>query len=223
MSNEDWYRNTTWSPSNQEAFWSRWKRSRTGFHRAQYLKIQGLALLTSGDLSLVETGRDLLRKVICEFPEETMQVGNAWHGIGSSFESQGQFQDAVEAYKMCIDVFDAYRGNVDTGADIDFALLVAEHGITEHQYTAQRYIKKRFETVDSNPFPLHWFKLHAANAFLEDQSGHLESAKQSAIEALEVAEIKRTSLRYHSDLGLVDLENPRWMRVVHELSRIVSR
>ncbi len=222
MSREDWYRNTEWSQETQDAFWARWRRSRSDFHKAQYLKFQGCTLANQPDLRIAENGRALLHQVIREFPNETMQVGGSWDGLGHSFEKHRMLNDALIAYKRCIDVFDAYTGNVDTGADIHFAYLVATEQMWEHIDQARAYINNRIDADESNPFPLHWFRIYAAKALIEHHRGNKLSACDAAREAIGAAEIKRTGLKYHSDLGVVDLSNKKTKRVVKALLKLAK-
>lgn len=223
MSREDWYRNEEWSNETQQEFWSRWKRSRTAFHKAQYLKIQGSILANSSDSELASSGRELLHQVIEEFPRETMEVGGAWDAIGSSFEKHGFFEKAVEAYQTCMDVFDTYTGNVDTGADIKLAYLIASEGMWEYSDLAMGYVKRKLDAEESNPFPLHWFRLLAAQALIAHQIGDTRQAASAASQAIDAAQIKRTLLQYHSDIGLVDLADPKANRVVRKLFQISSK
>lgn len=221
MPRDDWHRNTEWAPETQEAFWSRWRRSRTGFHKAQYLKIQGSVLAGQRDPEIAAVGRELLRQVIRDFPQETMQVGGSWNALGSSLEKHQQFNEAVVAYHTCMDVFDRYTGNVDTGADVALAYLVAAEALWEHALLAKRYICSRLDKEGSNPFPLHWFRLFASSALIAAYEGDRQLAKSSAREAIEAAQIERTKLRYHSEFGVVDFSDPKTKRVVKRLFALV--
>jgi hypothetical protein len=46
----DWYRKTTWSEADQADFFARFKRSRTPYNKAQYLRIQANYLEGVGSL-----------------------------------------------------------------------------------------------------------------------------------------------------------------------------
>jgi hypothetical protein len=44
---DDWYRRKTWTAEDREEFFTRLRRSRGAFHKAQYARIQAFELLTT--------------------------------------------------------------------------------------------------------------------------------------------------------------------------------
>ena len=68
MGREDWYRLTSWSESDQEAFFARLNRSRTLYHKSQYARIQAGHLKEAG---YVKESLELLQRLYEEWPHES--------------------------------------------------------------------------------------------------------------------------------------------------------
>ncbi|MGI8543088.1 MAG: hypothetical protein ACR2MD_06355 [Aridibacter sp.] len=71
MNKEDWYRRTTWTESDQKAFFERLDRSRTNFHKAQYLRIQASYLQSVGKKEMALYSLELLDFMLKRFPEKS--------------------------------------------------------------------------------------------------------------------------------------------------------
>jgi hypothetical protein len=73
MSPGDWFRQTTWSAGQAASFFQRLERSRSPFHRAQYLRVQAVTLANSGE-------RDNLLVALDRYSEslQTMRMSSTW-------------------------------------------------------------------------------------------------------------------------------------------------
>jgi hypothetical protein len=69
MGADDWYRGTDWSAQTQERFEAKLARARQT-SRAQYLRIKGVGLTAAADAATRSAGRDLLRRVVTEYPSD---------------------------------------------------------------------------------------------------------------------------------------------------------
>ena len=122
MAKGDWFRNTEWSRKTQSAFWERWGRSRSDFHRAQYLRIQGVCLTSSNNNKTIRAGVELLEQVVREFPNESTQLAMAHVCMGDALVALGDDAAAIAAYRAAIEA-ERRLPSVDAGARFRFALL----------------------------------------------------------------------------------------------------
>ena len=102
MSDDGWYRSELWDETTRDAFEAKLARSRTPFHRAQYLKIQGTTLTATNKPREVEAGRALLERVIADYPEEVMMVANAHSALADSYLWDGGLSEAIEHLRLCL-------------------------------------------------------------------------------------------------------------------------
>ncbi len=67
---DDWFRRRTWSDADRTEFFSRLGRSRSAFHKAQYVRIQALELHESGGASHAADALELLDLVVERWMED---------------------------------------------------------------------------------------------------------------------------------------------------------
>lgn len=111
----DWFRNTEWNDEIAIRFEDRLKRAR---HKAQYLNLQGYALLGTQPIAAAA----LLRRAgALEDPGETAR---AYLYLGTALAMSGDLDGAIEALGQAIEA--EYRYPMcRTGAKLDRALLIA--------------------------------------------------------------------------------------------------
>src|SRR4029078_9829555 len=85
MAAEDWYRNTKWDKTIEEAFEARLKRSRDNSNKAQYLRIQASYLLDNPDKNLQLVWLRLIERLIKDFPAEEFSTIFGHEQIGDYF------------------------------------------------------------------------------------------------------------------------------------------
>jgi hypothetical protein len=102
MADDDWYRSEVWDQTTRDAFEARLARSRTPFHRAQYLKIQGATLTATNKRREVEAGRALLERVIADYPDEVMMVANVHSALADSYLREGRLSEGIEHLRLCL-------------------------------------------------------------------------------------------------------------------------
>src|SRR5437016_4351602 len=102
MARDEWFRSETWDEPTRVAFEARLARSRTPFHRAQYLRIQGLTLTTTNKRCEVSAGRALLERVITDFPDEVMEVAGAHFALAETFLRDNRTDDAIPHLRVCL-------------------------------------------------------------------------------------------------------------------------
>ena len=101
MKKPEWYRRTTWTPDDKADFEAHLKRSRTSFHKAQYLRIQAVHLQQVGTDSMLHAAMELLDRMIRDYPEAS-QLSSAWQQRGQCLVDLGRHHDAIEAFaRLC--------------------------------------------------------------------------------------------------------------------------
>src|SRR5262245_57279217 len=98
MTSKDWFRQTTWSREDEQAFFSRLARSRGSLHKAQYLRIQAYSLAETGNEALVSAALSLLNRLLTEFPEPSQLVA-AHFQAARCHERLGDLGAAVNQFR----------------------------------------------------------------------------------------------------------------------------
>ena len=201
----DWFRKTTWSEADQADFFARFKRSRTAYNKAQYLRIQACHLEGVGSQELLKASLTLLDKMLAEFPEKT-QLASAYGQKASCLAKLGEIDQAVVYYQRALKTEREFP-NVKTNAFMEFGRLVVENNLAKFFDEALEELKE----LDSRgiKFPSDIYQAFGIRAIIAAQRGDKEKAKEFAKVALEAADQVHSGLRYHSTLGLVhDKESP---------------
>lgn len=212
MGKHDWYRNTTWTEDIKDAFFSRLKRSKTTFNKAQYLRIQALYLQQTGKKENILGALKLLDILFSDCPEP-LGLASAHLQRAQCFEWLGDYDSALNAYRESIKAERTSRG-IRVLAGLNFAWFVVRRGLTQHYDEA-------LSSVEMNEpdfiFPYQQFMFFSVFAIIGDHYGKKENAKRFARNALDAMGKTESPLRYHKKVGLV--ENPDKV-VVEKLMRI---
>src|SRR6185312_14446759 len=126
MARNDWFRRSTWTPEDQEAFWARLRRSRSSEGRAQYLRIQAWHFERVG---LIEAAMDLLDAHIRDYPE-SLGVAQVHCQIASCREKKGDIPGSLSELRIAL-ALQRDNPRVLTRAFFEFARLAAEHNVTQ--------------------------------------------------------------------------------------------
>ena len=198
MGRRDWFRNDTWTPDVKAAFRQRLGRSRGSFHRAQYLRIQAFHLAEAGHN---QAAIELLDELFEKYPEK-WQLALARSQSAKCLLALGRVAEVVDEYRLSLQ---AERDDpiLKTGAWLDFACLIAFHGMS-HLYDEASAVLDEFSSSSSLAFPAQRFQYSAARAFLADAAANRDAARAFAKAALENAAAEHSGFRHHSQLGLVN-------------------
>lgn len=198
MSRDEWYRAQTWDDSTQEAFETRLSRSRTAFHRAQYLYIQGATLTATNKRREVAAGRALLERVITDFPGEDLQVAGAHYALAESLIDSNP-DAAIEHLRACL--------ALEQGANFSHRteLLLAETLLAnEPTEETLNEIASLLNTADSEAFfHVEAWRIAVARARLNSKQGDTLGATAQARRALELLADNTPKLPRHPDVGLI--------------------
>ena len=95
-----WFESPFWDETVENEFYKRLKRSKTSFHRAQYMRIQASHLLRNDEKNQQNKGIELINKVINEFSDDYYNVMLAHITIGSYYRRVGQYNDAIKHFEI---------------------------------------------------------------------------------------------------------------------------
>lgn len=205
----DWYRNTTWDASIERTFNEKLRRAR---NRGEYLKCQANALAAT-------------------FPEVALELLDRWFALGEATLAADALEiraRALVALDRIEEAFAAYEAvlkreeefpNVKTNVCLDLPLLVAVRRVKERYFRALELADQAEQDESLMTFPAARFQTHAARALILADSGSPAAARVDARLALEAAELRHSSYRYHPEIGLV---TPRDAALVEELRTIVG-
>jgi len=222
---EDWYRNTTWTPQTAEAFRARLRRSRTDFHKAQYLRIQGTILASETDPDATHAGIELLEEVLSTYPQEEHECLAAATDLGLAHARLGQADAALRWFEDALTRYNASNGGLDTGVHRHYGMLIVALRI-EHKYRdALRHLRAHEKRHRSVGPPSERFAINAIKALIAD---HFISEEQDEILALATAALKAAAARHsglarHPTICLVDPEAPITAAVLERLHELVDR
>ncbi len=203
MTRNNWYLQTTWSEAQASSFFERLARSRTAFHRAQYLRIQALTLANTGDPTNIAAALGLLQRIFHEHPHKSelpsayLQAAQCHDALGNIEEATAHFMGALEAQAQC-------PNNV-SGVAHEFPWFIVRRGLVDLYDQALEALA----TADSF-LPVQRFKEAACRAFIAAHRGEREAARASAQAALAAAGLKRSPFDRHPTIGLVSEADRKW-------------
>ena len=203
MAEPEWFRRTTWTPSDEAAFMARLGRSRTEFHRAQYLRIQAHHLAETGDPTLILPALRLLDLLVSAHPDHS-QLALAHHQRAQCLVDLGRLPEAIEAFRASMSAQRTLR-SIASNAHLDFGELVCALQRTDLYEEVAEAIA---EFGAGTPFPVHRYKYAAVRAVLAEARGEFPAATEHAREALAAAAATESPFRRHRSLGLVQFVDP---------------
>jgi len=198
MRNQEWFRRRTWTDKDRQEFWSRLRRSRTRFHKAQYLRIQALHLETDADPPALDAALELLDTMLRDYPEE-FEIAAAHKQRGSCLAKLGRRDEALNAFHAALDAESRFPG-VQGLAYLDYAETVLQAERSDLYEDALSQLARR---ADKEPFPNLQYRSGVAAAFLCERLGRTDEARAAATRALTAAAKTESPFRYHRKLGLV--------------------
>ena len=214
MSDDDWYRSEVWDETTRHAFEARLARSRTPFHRAQYLKIQGATLTATNKPREVEAGSALLESVIADYPDEVMMVANAHSALADSYLQDGGLSQAIEHLRLCL-ILEKGR-HFEHRADLRLAeVLIACNPSEAELDEAAALLDEAGERVF---FHVEAWRIAVARARLRAKRGDAVGAAAHAREALALVADNTPKLTRHPDVGLIRTD----AETVNEMERLAG-
>ena len=208
MSRDDWFRNKTWNPRIEKAFFEKLSRARS--QRDQYLAIQAI--------ELAPRRPKVALKLIDHYFETREDDFNDARALLAKVNAQlalSNEAEAVSAYKDLLER-EAEFPNSTTNAFVDYPYLVATRQFEDEYDSALEVLETR---KDDLAWPISRFKWHASHALILSNRGNESEAREHARQAIEAAEAKKSPFQYHRNLGLVGKEHKS---VVKHLIRVAT-
>ena len=197
MKKEDWFRRTTWTPQDEEAFQVHLKRSRGDDRKAQYLRIQAFHLAEVGNHPAALT---LLDQLFRDYPDPS-ELAQSFLQRAKSLVALGRDKEAIASFQASLDA-QAKRPNMQTTVALEFSWYIATRRLFDLYDEAQSLIHQ-YELGDGIRFPNERFRCAAVLALIADDRGQTDEARAFAAIAHDAAKATHSGFRYHPTLGLV--------------------
>ena len=209
----DWFRRSTWTAQDEAEFQASLGRSRSIFHKAQYLRIQAAHLAAVGTEPLIEAALRLLDQLISQFPHDS-QLALAFQQRASCLVDLGRHAQALAAYEAALAAERAFP-NLRTGAVLDYGeLAIALH--RTDLYPRIEWLLNEMTSTSGPQFPVGDYQYSVVRAFLAAERKDWAAVRTHAARALAAASKTESPFRYHRKLGLVSFVDPK---VVEQLQK----
>jgi len=221
MANE-WYRCESWTKAEEEQFFAKLGRARKD-GRAQYLRIQAIHLVESGDLSLLEVAESLLNTILTDYPDNRLEKSQTFNQLGVINRLRGDNVEALRYFKQAVD-FEKEFPNVITGARLNFAETVIEEGRSEWYDEVEKTMLAEIEN-GGVLFPTQWYTIASVLCVIYASKGDREKVKFYADIAERNATAKLNSLwnPRKRKLGLLEERNALLDKKVRQALRLETR
>lgn len=196
MSNDDWYRNQTWSDEIEAAFNAKLARSRS--QKAQYLRIQGSILKDAFPAAAIQ----LLRR--CIEQGEDFHIAHAYLDMAHAQYVSGDIEAALGFLE---DAMNQQRRQpmFRTSAPYDYAMLVALHEREERYDQALSIL----DCANDSLFSSIIFQAEAARALIFAARGQMGEAYTAARHALSAEAEEVGWIPGHPEVGVIsNHDNP---------------
>ena len=190
MSRQDWFRNTEWNESIEQAFEGKLRRAR---QKGQYLRIQASTLANSHPTVALR----LLERYFAL--DDKFDWAQAYCDQAKALLSLGRVDEAVIAYVKALDR-EAEYPNLKTQAYIALPFLIVTRRLRDRFDQAEQILRDYESRL---MFPVDRFMWHSASALIARYRGNGASASEHASRALVEANRHHSGFQYHPAIGLV--------------------
>lgn len=214
MASRDWFRCGKWDAATRDAFETRLARSRTPFHRAQYLYIQGVTLVETRKRREVSAGRTLLERVIEDYPDEHHQVAGAHYALANSYLREDRRSEAIEHLRLCLILEAGRHFSFRTELRLAEALLAGDP--TDADLIEVGALLD--ESAANAFFHSERWRIAVALARAYAKRRNAGRAATHAREALALLADNTPKLPRHKNVGLIETDEG----TVHEMQRLAN-
>jgi tetratricopeptide (TPR) repeat protein len=212
MGADDWYRGTDWSAETQELFEAKLARARQT-SRAQYLRIKGVGLTAAADAATRSAGRDLLRRVVTEYPSDALQANWAHGDLAASLMQANEVEEAAEHYSAALT-----SDRPEPSAAVGLAeVIVLARWARRYEQALALLIGVGSEDARA-PFPATRFRWNLVAARLCDRLGKRDDARELAAIALRCLDQTQSPFPRHRSIGLATAD-ARTRRELEQLAK----
>jgi tetratricopeptide (TPR) repeat protein len=197
MSQNDWFRRSTWTDHDRDEFNARLKRSRGAGRKALYLRIQAVHL---AEARLHAAAIELLDRMFAEFPDK-IELGRAHLQKAESLGYLGQTELAINEFRAALQAERDFP-NVRSQTWLEFGWFVVQRQLTE-LYDEVLIVLEEFRDESGLTFPVMEFRYSTVRSLIAESRGDGAAACELAKQALVAASKEHSGLKYHPKLGLV--------------------
>jgi len=205
MAKPKWFRRSTWSSEDQAEFQSRLARSRSRFHKAQYLRIQALHLAKVGTGQMLDAALNLLDQLITQCPDP-FELSQAYQQRARCLSDLGRHQEAIDAYEAAI-IAQRANPNLHSGIPVEYAELVVSLR-RQDLYRRVECLLDEFPPSPEPQFPAAEYSHAVVRAFLAAARQDQVATRDYAEKALAAIGKTEAPFRYHRKVGLVSFVDP---------------
>jgi tetratricopeptide (TPR) repeat protein len=209
----EWFRNPTWDSRVADEFERKLARARAD-SRPQYLRIKARALLDSGGRKERKVARELLERLLREYPD-SLDVALGREALGEICFSGGQLEEAEKHYRAAL--ASSLEGFVSGDAQLRLPEILIEIGTPEKLADAEAVLALVNVERDLT-FKSQRFRFAVACARLAERRDNAVEAAQYASAALREASEERPDFSGHPGVGHVDADEP----LLQELRRLAK-
>ena len=213
MGRHDWYRKTTWTPDDQQAFFDKLSRAKS-WSAPQYAAIQAYCLADVGTRKLAEAALDLLGMVIERWLDDPI-IESVHLERAKCLIRLERCEEAVEAFRNALRVGKQKPHGSNTTAALDSGMFAVCHGRED----LHDEVLDAFPEWSTLTFPIHRYQHSVVLAIISDSCGYREEARRFAQRALEAAAVTHSGFGYHPKVGLLDKPEPQIHKRVQRLAR----
>src|SRR6266516_2612160 len=206
---QNWFDSPDWSPEAQAEFESKWGRAQK---KGECRRTKGAALIRAGDRRRREAGRNLLLRLVEEYPE-TLTVSWAHEFISEAYVADGEAELAERHYRQALGAYKRIRG-ARGHADIRLADLITRTHQRE-KYAEAVSLVDSYEPL----FKIDYFRVFIVRARLAAADGDEREAREYARAALELEAETEPQLPRHPDVGHVRTDK----ETLSELRRLAGQ
>jgi tetratricopeptide (TPR) repeat protein len=208
---DEWYRDARWDRRTEEEFERRLRRARA-HNRPQYLRVKALALLDHGGRKERRAARDLLQRVLTDYPD-SLDVVVAREALGQICEREGDHEEAEAHYRAALGR--SLEGHVHGDAQLRLPELLIRTGGTEKLADAEAILAS-IDVEGDLAFKSQRFRYAVCRARVAARQGELGEAAGHAAAALREARTDAPDFPRHPTIGHVDADRA----VIRELERL---
>ena len=170
----DWYRQKTWTKTDEDNFFAKLGRARKD-GRAQYLRIQSVSLIYTKENIQLAAAEMLLNKILTEYPENRIEKSSTLNSLGEIYKFRKDFDKALSYFKQSLD-FEKEYPNVKTSAYLNFSETVVQAEKTEFYDEVENLLTDEIQK-DTLKFPFQYYIMYSVLAVISDFKGNLEKAE----------------------------------------------
>lgn len=207
MSKEkNWFRNTKWSKEIEDYFFSKLNKSKSDFHKSQYLNVQSIVLFEHG---LLDEALNLCDILLERYSNQKDIIFSAYHLKARIYEQKGDIEKSLENYLLALEKeqLSIYRENVF----LTFGLFVLK-------YKQEKYYKKIIDIYNE--------KLRDQKSYFKDQLFLIYAIKRIISKLLEQNDvndsIKMAKSIWNNKDSTLMYSDPNWKSTYKWVYKMLS-